>query len=101
VPAPAQSGVVLGGTAVLSAVNSITPHMSGAVDIMVVEQPDGSFKSTPFYGARSALPRGHHPALRPAALRPGALLAIDHHGWARFDRLAPGCPQCASASTSR
>ena len=43
--------MVLGGTAVLSAVNSITPHMSGAVDIMVVEQPDGSFKSTPFYGA--------------------------------------------------
>lgn len=34
----------------LSAVNSITPHMSGAVDIMVVEQPDGTFKSTPFYG---------------------------------------------------
>lgn len=26
--------------------------MSGAVDVMVVRQPDGSFKSSPFYGAQ-------------------------------------------------
>lgn len=45
-----QSGVVFGGSAVLSAVNNITPHIAGAVDIMVVEQPDGSRKATPFYG---------------------------------------------------
>jgi hypothetical protein len=45
-----QSGAVLGGTAILSAMNSITPHMAGAVDIMVVEQPDGTLKCSPFYG---------------------------------------------------
>jgi len=46
-----QSGVVLGGTAILSAMNGITPHMAGAIDIMVVEQPDGTLKCSPFYGA--------------------------------------------------
>ena len=51
-----QSGVVLGGTALLSAMNGLTPHMAGAIDIMVVEQPDGSLKCSPFYGA-SALCR--------------------------------------------
>ncbi len=39
-----------GGSALLNGVNAITPHFSGAVDIMVVEQPDGSYRSTPFYG---------------------------------------------------
>ncbi len=46
-----QSGVMVGGTAILSAMNGITPHMAGAIDIMVVEQPDGTLKSSPFYGA--------------------------------------------------
>lgn len=46
-----QSGVVMGGTAILSAVNGLTPHMAGAIDIMVVQQPDGSLKCSPFYGA--------------------------------------------------
>jgi phosphatidate phosphatase PAH1 len=41
---------VLGGTAILSAVNGLTPHMAGAIDIMVVQQPDGSLKCSPFYG---------------------------------------------------
>lgn len=45
-------GVVLGGTAIFSALNGYTPHMAGAIDIMVVEQPDGSLKCSPFYGAR-------------------------------------------------
>lgn len=44
-------GVVLGGTAIFSALNGYTPHMAGAIDIMVVEQPDGSLKCSPFYGA--------------------------------------------------
>ncbi|WIA29421.1 hypothetical protein OEZ86_011924 [Tetradesmus obliquus] len=44
-----KSGVVLGGTAILSAVNGLTPHMAGAIDIMVVQQPDGSLKCSPFY----------------------------------------------------
>ncbi|GFH29372.1 lipin-1, partial [Haematococcus lacustris] len=44
-----KTGVVYGGTALLSGVNAITPHLAGAVDIMVVEQPDGSYKSSPFY----------------------------------------------------
>lgn len=51
-PHRSQSGVVYGGTALLSGVNAITPHLAGAVDIMVVEQPDGTYKSSPFYGAR-------------------------------------------------
>lgn len=46
-----QSGVVMGGTAILSAVNGLTPHMAGAIDIMVVQQPDGTLKCSPFYGA--------------------------------------------------
>ena len=38
------------GSAALSSVNAITPHLAGAVDILVVLQPDGiTFKSTPFY----------------------------------------------------
>lgn len=40
----------MGGTAILSAVNGLTPHMAGAIDIMVVQQPDGSLKCSPFYG---------------------------------------------------
>eukprot|EP00775_Hariotina_reticulata_P010409 gene10409-10567_t len=39
----------MGGTAILSAVNGLTPHMAGAIDIMVVQQPDGSLKCSPFY----------------------------------------------------
>lgn len=45
-----QSSVFYGGSALLSGVNAITPHLAGAVDIMVVEQPDKSYKSSPFYG---------------------------------------------------
>lgn len=45
----------MGGTAILSAVNGLTPHMAGAIDIMVVQQPDGSLKCSPFYGAQPAV----------------------------------------------
>ena len=49
-----QSSVVnlgaFGGSALLSGVNAITPHLAGAVDIMVVEQPDQTYKCSPFYG---------------------------------------------------
>lgn len=45
-----QSSVVYGGSALLSGVTAITPHLAGAVDIMVVQQPDGRLLSTPFYG---------------------------------------------------
>lgn len=38
------------GSAIVNGVNAITPHFAGAVDILVVRQPDGSLKSTPFYG---------------------------------------------------
>ncbi len=49
---------------VATSVNAITPHLAGAVDVMVVEQPDGGLKSTPFYGkwtdeAMSSLPLHH------------------------------------------
>lgn len=52
-PTVPQSGVVMGGTAILSAVNGLTPHVAGAIDIMVVQQPDGSLKCSPFYGTRA------------------------------------------------
>ena len=29
----------------------VAPHMAGAIDVVVVRQPDGSLKSSPFYGA--------------------------------------------------
>ncbi len=45
-----QTGVVSGATAILSSVNGLTPHMAGAIDVMVVEQPDGSLRCSPFYG---------------------------------------------------
>ncbi|GMH32205.1 hypothetical protein BSKO_00039 [Bryopsis sp. KO-2023] len=44
-----KSGVVYSGSAIFNGVNAITPHLAGAVDIMVVKQPDGSLKSSPFY----------------------------------------------------
>lgn len=44
-----KTGVVSGATAILSSVNGLTPHMAGAIDIMVVEQPDGSLRCSPFY----------------------------------------------------
>lgn len=54
-PQSGVGGVVMGGTAIFSALNGYTPHMAGAIDIMVVEQPDGSLKCSPFYGARGVL----------------------------------------------
>eukprot|EP00798_Chlamydomonas_sp_ICE-L_P016305 gene16305-22492_t len=44
-----RNGVLYGGNALFYAANAITPHGAGAVDIIVVEQPDGTLKSTPFY----------------------------------------------------
>ena len=29
----------------------VAPQLAGAIDIVVVHQPDGSLKSSPFYGA--------------------------------------------------
>jgi len=49
-PQQTQTGVVSGATAILSSVNGLTPHMAGAIDIMVVEQPDGTLRCSPFYG---------------------------------------------------
>ena len=48
-----RDGVVYSGSAIVNGVNAITPHFAGAVDILVVRQPDGSLKSTPFYGNTS------------------------------------------------
>lgn len=51
--------MVYGGSALLSGVSAIaqvTPHFAGAVDVVVVEQPDGSYKSTPFYGELPQVP---------------------------------------------
>lgn len=71
VPRP-QSGVVMGGTAILSAVNGLTPHVAGAIDIMVVQQPDGSFKCSPFYGGR------HQAAIWGRGGRRGSAAAVTH-----------------------
>jgi hypothetical protein len=38
-----------GSEALLGGFNAVTPHWSGAVDIVAVRQQDGTLKSTPFY----------------------------------------------------
>ena len=40
---------------VASITGSVLPSMGGAVDIVVVRQEDGSFRSSPFYGEISCL----------------------------------------------
>ena len=42
-----------GVAGVASMTGSVLPSMGGAVDIVVVRQEDGSFRSSPFYGALS------------------------------------------------
>ena len=37
-------------------VGLLVPNLGGAVDLVVVRQPDGSLKSSPFYGARAHAP---------------------------------------------
>lgn len=61
----------------MSAVNGLTPHMAGAIDIMVVQQPDGSLKCSPFYGALAAtfgLQRGSR-----CAIKEGHITACQAH----------------------
>ena len=36
--------------AVGSTLAYVTPHLNGAIDIMAVRQPDGTIKTSPFYG---------------------------------------------------
>eukprot|EP01023_Acetabularia_acetabulum_P032049 TRINITY_DN29970_c0_g1_i1.p1 TRINITY_DN29970_c0_g1~~TRINITY_DN29970_c0_g1_i1.p1 ORF type:complete len:118 (+),score=21.16 TRINITY_DN29970_c0_g1_i1:153-506(+) len=38
-----------GGQVVADSANAIIPHRTGAVDVMVVEQPDGSIRASAFY----------------------------------------------------
>lgn len=33
-----------------STIAYVAPHYAGAIDVIVVQQPDGSYKSSPFYG---------------------------------------------------
>ncbi|KAK9789051.1 hypothetical protein WJX73_004758 [Symbiochloris irregularis] len=35
--------------AVGSSIMYVAPHMAGAIDVVVVRQPDGTLKSSPFY----------------------------------------------------
>ncbi len=79
----------------LSAVNNITPHIAGAVDIMVVEQPDGSRKATPFYGAPGLA--GGLPCLR--SLSAFASSTNNHAYPAAYLRCVVFRPQFVSAST--
>lgn len=45
-----QNGTVAAASYAGSTLAYVAPHMAGAIDILVVEQPDGSLKSSPFYG---------------------------------------------------
>jgi hypothetical protein len=113
--ARAQSGVggvVLGGTAIFSAMNGFTPHMAGAIDIMVVEQPDGTLKCSPFYGARRAQGAGvPTPFLQggapPGEGKPSCNGAGGPPAGAAAPRVPtatrapPARPQCGLASTPR
>lgn len=38
--------------AVGSTLAYVTPHLNGAIDIMAVRQPDGTIKTSPFYGEK-------------------------------------------------
>ena len=38
-------------SSVASVTSAVLPTMSGAIDIVVVRQQDGTFRSSPFYGA--------------------------------------------------
>ena len=43
-------GAQTNAMAVGSTLMYVAPHMTGAIDVVVVRQPDGSLKSSPFYG---------------------------------------------------
>lgn len=45
-----QSGTFAAGMAVGSTLAYVTPHLNGAIDIMAVRQPNGTIKTSPFYG---------------------------------------------------
>mmetsp|Transcript_25202 Transcript_25202/g.44946 ORF Transcript_25202/g.44946 Transcript_25202/m.44946 type:complete len:88 (+) Transcript_25202:399-662(+) len=42
------------GSTVGSTLNLAVPQLAGAIDIMVVRQPDGTLKSSPFHGDGSS-----------------------------------------------
>ena len=45
-----QNGTVAAASYAGSTLAYVARQMAGAIDIMVVKQPDGSLKSSPFYG---------------------------------------------------
>ncbi len=50
-----QSSTMAAGLAVGNTISTLAPQLAGAIDIVIVEQPDGSLKSSPFYGALTAM----------------------------------------------
>ena len=46
-----QSSTLAASVAVGNTISTLAPQLAGAIDIVVVEQPDGSLRSSPFYGA--------------------------------------------------
>ncbi|KAK9822450.1 hypothetical protein WJX81_001736 [Elliptochloris bilobata] len=44
-----RSSTVAAGLAVGNTISTLAPQLAGAIDIVIVEQPDGSLKSSPFY----------------------------------------------------
>ena len=55
-----QTGTVSSVMAVGNTLVNISPHLTGAIDIVMVRQPDGSLKSSPFYGEASLHLKKHH-----------------------------------------
>ena len=60
-------------TSVANITGSVLPSMGGAVDIVVVRQKDGSFRSSPFYGTWLPAPStGVKPSASPLPLCPAS-----------------------------
>lgn len=53
-----------GVVGVANMTGSVLPSMGGAVDIVVVRQKDGSFRSSPFYGASIIIQCSSIPEIR-------------------------------------
>ena len=51
-----QNGTVAAASYAGSTLAYVAPQMAGAIDIMVVSQPDGSLRSSPFYGECPLIP---------------------------------------------
>lgn len=97
-----QSSTLAASVAVGNTISTLAPQLAGAIDIVVVEQPDGSLRSSPFYGAPPRLFLGHFDIslccwrIENMPIQYIARSVSCH--W-RFFELATRAAQCALAST--